>query len=151
MIFTKNDATRTPFGKNVYLRSRLDIKTESATMASLAMPANYTVDGVARKILQPGTLIAKITSGVSIGKFGVFSAAATDGRQTIANVVGVADTFLPWELNERDANIAVVYEATVVQAWCIEHNGTNVPIALSNATRDAIRTAAIVGLQLNFK
>lgn len=150
-IFNKNDTTRTPFGKNVYLRSVRDIKTESFTMSATAMPANYTIDGVARKILQPGTLIAKITSGGQAGKVGVFQAAAADGRQTVANIVGVVDTFLPWELNERDAPIAVVYEATVVQAWCFEHIAAGTPVALTNVTRDAIIAAGIVGLKLNFK
>lgn len=155
MLFTKNNATRTPFGKNVYLRSRLDIKTESATMSSAAMPANYTVDGVAQKILQPGTLLAKITTGPQAGKVGVYSTdtiGVTDGRSAVANIVGISDTFLPWELSERDAPVAVVYEATVVQAWCIEHGAAGVPIALSNATRDAIQaTTGPASLQLNFK
>lgn len=227
MYFTKNDTTRTPVGKNVYLRSTDDIKTDSFTMAMGGIPETV-VDGIEasvtnkeltsnvaelttsaahgfsvgdnvyvaigdpvfdghhvitavgttttfsyerinanvgsaadtgtaiangdrRKILQPGTLIASITSGADDGKVGVFSAAASDGRQTVANVVGVTDTFLPWELTERDAPIAVVYEATVVQAWCFEYDASDQPIALSNTTRDAIIAAGIVGLQLNYR
>jgi len=35
-----------------------------------------------------GDIIAKITSGPDTGKFGAYSLAATDGRQTLANVIG---------------------------------------------------------------
>jgi hypothetical protein len=151
--FSFNKTSRTPFGKNQYLRSVRDIKTESYTMSSAAMITNYTVDGTPMKILQPGTVIAKITSTAEAGKVGIFQAGATDGRQTTTNIVGVVDTFLPWELNERDAEIAVVYEATVVQAWCIEHTATSggiaPPVALTNTTRDAI--LALTQVQLIFK
>jgi hypothetical protein len=74
---------------------------------------------------------------------------ATDGRQTPANIVGINDTVLPWQLLERDVEIAVVYEATVVQAWCIEYNAAGSPIPLSNTTRDAI--LALPGMRFIFK
>lgn len=219
--FSKNNYSRTPFGKNVYLRSTDDVKTESFTFAAASIPSNgaygipkavtnkaltsnvatltatahgfavgdtvvvsigdasfdgqYMISAVpdannfsyvkiaanvvstaatgtatggasASKILQPGTVIAKITGGADSGKVGVFQAGATDGRQTTANIVGVADTFLPWELNERDATIAVTYEATVVQAWCFEYNASGVPVALTNTTRDAILALPAVAL-----
>ena len=74
----------------------------------------------------------------------------TDGRQLTANILGVNDTFLPWELLERNANVAVVYEATVVQAWCFEYNAAGAAIALTNTTRDAI-VARRDGILLTFK
>lgn len=136
--FSTNAGVRTPFGKNQYLRSTQDVKTESYMCAASSVPPE-TIDGFdGQKVLQPGTVIAAITSGGDAGKYGPFSAAATDGRQTAANIVGVADTFLPWQLMERDVEISVAYEASVVQAWCFEYdiNGDRVP--LTNATRDAI-------------
>lgn len=66
------------------------------------------------------------------------SPGATDGRQTAANIVGINGTFLPWQLLEHDEQIAVLYDGTPVQAWCIEYNAAGAPIALSNTTRDAI-------------
>ena len=250
--FSKTNTARAPFGKNVYLRSTKDIKTESYTFAKGALPA-VTIDGERQFVLQPGTVIAKITSGPDTGKVGVFQAAgtdevqtltesgaitsgtygltvmgvpvlglafnataatvqaavraaiaastsatpetkaigdgitvtggpvdtaplvftfngeygadiativvdnaslvggtvtvstgtpgtagATDGRQTTSNIVGINDTFLPWQLAERDVEIAVVYEASCVQTWCLEYNGSGAPTALSNTTRDAI-------------
>lgn len=119
--FSGDSGVRTPFGKNVYLRSTQDVKTESYTCSAAAMPENATYDGVATKVLQPGTLMAKITSTAEAGKIGVYDSGATDGRQTGANIVGIVDTFLPWQLNERDVEVAVVYEAAVVQAWCLSH------------------------------
>lgn len=135
--FTQSKTARAPFGKNAYLRSTKDVKTDSYTFAKTGIPAE-TIDGEAgQKVLQPGTVVAKITSGGDAGKIGVFDSGATDGRQTTANIVGVVDTFLPWQLMERDVEVAVVYEATVVQAWCFEYVA-GVRGALGNTTRDAM-------------
>jgi len=147
--FIKADATRTPFGKNVWRYSVYDVKLTSYTCAAALVPNNMTVDSVATKVLQPGTIMAVATSGASSGKVGVFQASVTDGRQTAANIVGINDTFLPWQLTERDVEIAVAYEATAKQSWCIEHNAGGAQIALSNTTRDAI--LALPNLALLFK
>ena len=146
--FAKSDTVRTPFGKNQYLRSTQDVKYESYTMSKAGAPA-VTIDGDSLKIVQPGTVIAKITSTAESGKVGVYQAGAADGRQTAANIVGVLDTFLPWELNERDAEVAVAYEGTVVQAWCFEWTATPAAVALTNTTRDAI--LALPNVALLFK
>jgi hypothetical protein len=129
--FVKPGAGSAPFGKNVYLRSTQDVKTQPYTVAAASV-ATELIDGVAQKILQSGEVMAKITSGGDSGKIGPFddNASVTDGRQLIANVVGINDTFLPWQLLERDVEVAVVYEATVVQAWCFEReNGARIPLA----------------------
>jgi hypothetical protein len=148
--FNKNaTGVRPPFGKNQYLRSTKGMKFESATLAAGTVVAE-TVDGVSMKIAQSGEVLAKITSGVDIGKVGPFQATVTDGRQTAANIVGILETFLPWELNERDAEVSYVYgDAAVVQAWCFERNAAGARIPLSNATRDAI--LALPGLSILFK
>ncbi len=72
-----------------------------------------------------GITVATSTPGV---------AGATDGRQTTANIVGICNTFLPWQLMERDVEIAVIYEADVVQANCIELDTAGAEIALTNTT-----------------
>lgn len=118
--FTAGPGYREPFGRNSYLRSTRDVKTQSWTFAKGAIPTE-TIDGVSQKVLQPGTLVAKITSGDDDGKVGVFDTGASDGRQTEANVVGICDTFLPWQLLERDHEIAVVYEAAVDQSKCFQY------------------------------
>lgn len=149
MHFAKSDTTRTPFGKNVYWRSTQDLKYESATFGKALIPSE-TIDGDTQKVAQPGTVIARATSGADIGKVGVYQPTTpTDGRQTAANILGVLDTFLPWELLERDANVAFCYEGTVVQAWCFEYNAAGARIALTNATRDAI--LALPNVELKFK
>jgi len=136
--FSKGPGYRAPFGKNEYLRSTEGVKDESYTVASSVIPTR-TVDGDAVKVLQPGTVMAKITSGAQSGKIGPFEAGVTDGRQTGANIVGLAKTFLPWQLNERDVEIGVTYEATAVQSWCLEVNASGVYIALTDTTADLMR------------
>lgn len=147
--FIKGGTARTPFGRNEYRRSVKDIKTESYTVAAATVPAR-TIDGHAnQKILQPGTVMAKITSGADIGKVGPFQAGVTDGRQTLANIVGLNDTFLPWQLIEHDEQIAVAYEVTAVQGWCIELDAAGAEIVLTNTTADAMR--GVKGMDIHFK
>lgn len=147
--FTKGGAGPDPFGKNAYLRSTQDVKKESYTLAASTVPLE-TVNGVAnQKILQSGEVLAKITSGPEAGKVGPFQAGATDGRQTAANIVGINDTFLPWQLLERDVEVAATYEATAVQGWCFERDAAGLRIALTNATADAMR--GVKGLDIHFK
>ena len=147
--FVKGGANRTPFGKNVYLRSTVGCQFEHYTVAAATVVAQ-TIDGYAgQKVLQPGTVMAKITSGGDSGKIGPFQAGATDGRQTAANIVGLNDTFLPWQLIERDVEVACLYIGTAVQAWCFEYDATPVPIVLTNTTADAMRSTK--GLDVTFK
>lgn len=153
--FVKGGSTGTPFGRNEFLRSTRDIKTESYTLSSFTIPAR-TIDGVAgQKILQPGTIMAKITAGTGgtpaseIGKIGPFNidAAVTDGRSTLANIVGIDLTFLPWQAMERDVEISVIYECAAVQAWCLEYltAAAATPIALSNTTATAMQRGGAAG------
>lgn len=249
--FDKGGGARTPFGKNEYRRSTKDLKYDSFTFAKSGIPTE-TIDGYEdQKVLQPGTIIAKITTGDDAGKVGVFdrgtptnegnevivitrtatggttdfsldgagpvtgavveattaaqlkaileglpnvnvgditvtgaaggpftvtfvagpyagvnapdldvddtnatggtvlgaitqggqfASGATDGRGDPANIVGVNDTFLPWQLMERDVEIAVCYEGTLKQAWCFEYVA-GVRTALTNATRDQVLAA----------
>lgn len=146
--FTKGGAGRQPFGKNTYYRSTQDVKKESYTV-SAASVATETIDGTTQKILQSGEVMAKITSGPEAGKIGPFQAGATDGRQTAANIVGLEDTFLPWQLLEHDVEVAVTYEVTAVQGWCFERDASGVRIPLSNTTADAMR--GVKGLDCHFK
>lgn len=100
-------------------------------------PAQMTVDNTGLT----GTLaITTTTAGV---------AGALDGRQTLANLVGLNDTALPWQLLEGDREIAVAYIATAVQGWCFELNAAGARIALQNATADAMRS--VKGMDITFK
>lgn len=135
------------FGKNAYLRSTRDLKFESFTVAASSIPTQ-TIDGVAgRKILQSGEVLAKITtaSGTStaadVGKVGPYSsdtAGVLDGRSSTANIVGINETFLPWQLDHRDVEVAVLVEGRVVQAWCFQRDATGARVALANATATAM-------------
>lgn len=148
--FTKGGGGPNPFGKNAYLRSTQDVKKESYTLAASTVPLEDVGDGtgVTQKILQSGEVLAKITSGPEAGKVGPFMADATDGRADTANIVGINDTFLPWQLLERDVEVAATYEATAVQGWCFERDAAGLRIPLSNATADAMRGTK--GLDVRF-
>ena len=146
--FNKGGGQRAPFGSREYLRSTQDVKKESYTFAAASLPTE-TIDGVVQKVLLPGEVLAKITSGPDAGKVGVFQAGATDGRQTAANIVGLNDTWLPWQLMEHDNEVAATYEATAVQAWCSERDAGGARVTLTNTTADAMRGTK--GLSLMFK
>lgn len=123
-----------PFGKNEYLRSTRDLKFESYTFAK----GTVTPDANGDIILQPGTVLAKITSGADVDKVGPYSPSATDGRQTAANIVGLDETFLPWQLKERDVEVAVLVGGRAVQAWCLEVNASGNYVPLTDATAAAM-------------
>jgi len=141
---------RTPLSKNVYLGSTVGLTFESYTCAPALVP-DETVDGFTMKVLQPGTLMAKATSGANSGKVGVFSAAATDGRQTAANIVGVADTFVPWQLNERDVDIAVLTHGVVNPTRCYGYDDGGTKMNLIDLDADAGTTFATSDLRGNYK
>lgn len=135
----------TPFGVNEFLRSTKDVKYESYTVAASTVPT-VTIDGLAQKVLDRGVVMAKITSGADIGKIGPYSidtTGVTDGRSATANIVGLNDTFLPWQLLDRDVEIGVVYECTAVQAWCKEYKADLTTQALSNATATAMLSKGV--------
>lgn len=152
--FAKGGALRQPFGRNQYLRSTRGMKFNSYTVAASTVPA-VTIDGFTnQKILQPGTVMAKITSGDDAGKIGPYSTdttGVTDGRSTAANIVGINDTFLPWQLMERDVEVAVLYDGTVVQGWCFEYTaaGGTAPQALGNATATAMVSQKTMSITFN--
>lgn len=149
--FTKGGGNRTPFGSNEYLRSTQDVKKESYTVAAASVPIEV-IDGVDQKMLLPGEVMAKITSGPDAGKIGPYSidtVGVTDGRSVAANIVGLDDTWLPWQLLERDVEVAVTYEATAVQGWCTVRDATGARVALDNTTADAMRGTK--GLDILFK
>lgn len=146
--FVKGGGVSTPFGRNEYMRSTRNTRFESYTLAAATVPA-LTIDGnPGQKILQPGTALAKITSGGDTGKVGPFQTGATDGRQTVGNLVGVNDTFLPWQLIERDVEVSALQHGTCVQAWCFEMDASGNFIPLANATADAMRGTKL--LDVNF-
>lgn len=149
--FTKGNTLYAPFGKNQWLRSTQDVKLDSYTLAAASVPTE-TINGVTgQKMLQPGEAIAKITSGGDSGKVGPYSndtVGVIDGRSSLANLVGINNTWLPWQLLEHDCEIAVAYQAQGVQAWCFERNAAGARVALANATADAMRGGK--KMQLNF-
>lgn len=262
-VFNPTHGPTTPFGVNEFLRSTQDVKTESYTLAASTVPPQ-TIDGhPGQKIMQPGTVLAKITSGPEKGKVGpyfngsagtkevqtltgtsvtagtyaivgiqgpsgpadtapiAFNADAatiqeavdaavgpnvvtvsggpvsttpvvltfnlgvgtdvsavtidssdltgtiavtettkgtggpTDGRTDAANIIGLCQTPIPWQLTAGDMEVAVVYEAAVKQGWCIEYTASKpTGDVLSNTTAAAMRpdgAAKVNGVAIIFK
>lgn len=247
-----------PFGVNEFLRSWQDIKTFPAMVAAASVQGLIRDGNHGQKILQPGTVMAKITSGPSAGLYGPFQAAGTsevqtitkgtgtysagsytlqatgstdpankitvpyadnatavqalidgmpayaayeptvtggplgsaalvvtfgggdedadvpllildvtgvtgetgvgtvatgtpgvagsnDGRSTAANIVGLNLTVVPWQLTVRDVEVSIVYEASVVQGWCIELDINGNPQPLSNTTAAYMQRGGAAG------
>lgn len=144
----------TPFGKNQYLRSTRNTQFESYTCAAGAVPTESWTDGTGevhtgQKVLQSGEVLAKITSGPNQGMVGPFQLDATDGRQTVANIVGLNDTFMPWQLLHGDREVAALYHGTAVQAWCFIRDASGARIPLTDTVADAMRSTK--GLDVTFK
>lgn len=144
----------TAFAKKQYLRSVVGKKVESYTCSAASVNTESFTDGTGtvyanQKILQSGEVIARITSGPESGKFGPFQLGVTDGRQTAANIVGINDTFAPWQLLTGDLEIGVTYICTAVQAWCTIRDASGARIALTDVVADAMRGTK--GLDITFK
>lgn len=63
---------------------------------------------------------------------------ATDGRETVTNIVGICNTFLPWQTMERDVEVAVLFEADVYQDRCFVLNSAGIAIPLDDTTAAAM-------------
>ena len=149
--FVKGGGVTTPFGRNEYVRStRSSLSFESYMLAASTVTAK-TIDGNPnQKILQPGTVLAKITSGADAGKVGPYMATATDGREDTANIVGIDDTFLPWQTIERDVEVGVLQTGKVVQAWCFEYDASGDTVPLTNTiAEDAVWNGKLLSVKFS--
>ncbi len=121
------------FGRNEYLRSTRGHIFEHYTAAS----SSLALDPNGNKVLQTGTVMARITSasGTSsasdVGKVGPFQPSATDGRQTVPNIVGINDSFYPYQMIRGDREVAVLKHGRVVGANCYEYDSMAAPTTLA--------------------
>ena len=137
-----------PFGKNEYRRSTVGLKYDSHSLAHDSVPIEV-IDGSNEKVLQSGEALAKITSGDDEGKVGPFQSGATDGRGDVDNLVGVNDTFLPWQLLRRDVEVGVCYEGTLRQDRCFVRDSDGKRIPMTDAVADAL--VAKKNLSISFR
>lgn len=107
-----------------------------------------TGDNVPNVTFDPALLTGGTSPNAVVTQSQASSPGATDGRGTLANLVGICLTFLPWQLMDRDVEVGVVTNGTCVQAWCFELNAAGDPIALTNTTADAMR--GLKRLDINF-
>lgn len=84
--FQKAGAYAPPFGVNEFLRSWEGVKTESYTIAMDSIPYSTIGGSTVQRVLQPGTVMCKITTGPNAGKIGPFQgvgSAGTAEQQTL--------------------------------------------------------------------
>jgi hypothetical protein len=123
--YTEPSGVGTPFGRNEFLRSTKILQTESYTLAADTVTAQ-TIDGVGgQKILQPGTVLAKITSGKNAGKVGPFQAGGTAETQTLTKAgtvsggtftlsyEGEVTTAIAWDATAADVQAALEALSTI--------------------------------------
>lgn len=110
------------------------------TIGHLTYPTE-TISGFAnQKVLQPGEALAVCTSGVDAGKVVPFQLGGpTDGRELIANLVGISGDYFGYELTERDVEAGVYVQAYVYQSFCTQRDATGARVVLTNAVADALR------------
>lgn len=116
---------------------------------TLTFAGRYAGQNVPQVTVTPTGLTGGVVTVATTTQGGAPAGGATDGRADPANIVGLDDTFLPWQTIERDVEVAAVYACTAVQGWCIELDATGARIVLTNATADAMRGTK--GLDILFK
>lgn len=112
--YTQGGAARTPFGKRQPLRSTKDYKTNSFTVAASGVPS-VVIDTYTEKPLQPGTVMASITSGADTGKIGAYEA-NVQGESVSIPVDATGGTFTITFAGTATAAIAFNATAAAVQA-----------------------------------
>jgi hypothetical protein len=132
----------TPLGVNDVLVTGGPGSAGAATPYILEFVGDYGGQDVPAVTTTPTLTGGATTAAVTVPTAGSSGATggATDGRENPDNIVGFCNTFLPWQLSERDVEIAVLYEGAVVQAWCLQLNGGGTAYAvISQATANAMR------------
>lgn len=127
--FTPPSGKYAPFGKNVYWYSTEGLKYRSKMVAKSSVPTEV-IDGSVEVVLQAGEVLAEITSGPEMGKVGPFQLGVTDGREDLDNIVGVNDTFTPWQLGRRNKEVAVCYRGSLEQSKCFIRDATGKRITM---------------------
>lgn len=128
-----------PFGANSAMRSTHGYQVESYSASAADFPST-DIDGAPEKILWKGTILCKITSGPEAGKVGPFQTDATDGREDIANAVGVSHSFRPWQLNRGDIEVGAVYHGTFYLDRCLKYDdATSGAVPITQADADELR------------
>jgi hypothetical protein len=82
--FEKGKNLAQPVGTNRYLRSPYNVGTDSRMAAAAAFPTETLPSGEIVKVLQPGTVLAVITSGDDIGRVGPFQRGVDGAFEQIA-------------------------------------------------------------------
>ncbi|ANA85985.1 head decoration [Gordonia phage Demosthenes] len=121
------------------------------TISHAAFPTEE-IDGHEQKVLNEGEVLVALTSGPQAGKCVPFqldpATPFTDGRSTLANVVGVCKDYFGAQLMDRDVEAGNLVHGHLVQAWCTIRNADGERVTLPNNVADALRDKK--NLQIQF-
>lgn len=96
--------------------------------------------------LTGGTVAVVVTT---VG--GTAAGGSADGRQSPANIVGICDSFLPYQLNDFDREVSVLKRGRVYAASCYEYIAAEVAPGtrgISTATKNSLTIPAYNDLDL---
>lgn len=111
------------------------------TIAKGNYPQATDADGNKEYVLQEGEAICKLTSGPDAGKHAPLQIGGpADGRELVANLVGICKDYFGWQLKERDVEAGVLDRGHLVQAWCTQRDASGNRVALTDAAADALRS-----------
>lgn len=119
---------------NEYLVTADGVLTAPATLSSDSITASS--DG--SKYINKGTVLATITSGSNSGLVGPYASAATDGRESTSNIVGICNDMRIVDFG--DTIISYAYQATVREDKII---CDGVMGSVSDGVKSALRTSKV--------
>lgn len=125
---------------NQYLYSTKGAQFSSATQS--ASDSVVTDDADGNRYIQKGVLLANITSGGETGKVGPYESGASDGRETLANLVGFCNALVNLKHGQLaiDKDVPVLYAGTVNESNVIVDG---VKGTVSDEVKNACRTAKL--------
>ena len=106
-----------PVGINRFIRSTKGLKVNSHTVARDTVPTATLASGEVIKVLQPGTVMARITSGADAGMVGPYASGLTGGFEfgTITNTATGGDFTIDVDTGRGDGvqtTGAIAWDAT---------------------------------------
>ena len=123
----------------------LNIVATGGPVDTTPVTLTFVNQGDVAQVTVDTTLLTGTTPGITPATSTPGTAGANDGRQTAANIVGINETFLPWQLMERDVETANVYECTAVQAWCYTLTTAGALAVCDNTTATAMQRGGAAG------
>lgn len=108
--------------------------TAKAGGAFVEIDTKWSATGSFTGGASPAVAVVDTTPGGAV-------AGATDGRADPRNIVGINNTFLPYQLEYRDVEVACVYDAAAMANSVLMYNSAGVFVVIDVETERALRLA----------